>query len=148
MQVHINLATYMYLVDYRHIKTFHITYDVSSHARNIRIDRCRFRLFGYTTPGFCSRKSCYSPTPSSHLDTDCYSSLLQYSWFTQRVSLELLRAILHKIQEGLVKTVNHQNESHGVYCGWLYFRWYQFSWIEQNLHIRAVQNLWPYHFPS
>ena len=28
------------------------------------------------------------------------------------------------------------------YCGWLYFRGYQFSWIEQKPHIRGVQNSW------
>ena len=29
-----------------------------------------------------------------------------------------------------------------IYCGWLYFRGYQFSWIEQKWHIRGVQNSW------
>ena len=33
------------------------------------------------------------------------------------------------------------------YCGWLYFRGYQFSWIEQTLHISWVENSWPQHFP-
>ena len=30
-----------------------------------------------------------------------------------------------------------------LYCGWLYFRGYTFSWIEQKGHIRWVQNSWP-----
>ena len=29
------------------------------------------------------------------------------------------------------------------YCGWFYFRGYQFSWIGQKLYIRGVQNSWP-----
>ena len=28
------------------------------------------------------------------------------------------------------------------YCGWLYFRGYQFLWIEQKCHIRWDQNSW------
>ena len=34
------------------------------------------------------------------------------------------------------------------YCGWLYFRGYQFSWIERKWHISGVQNSGPYYFPS
>ena len=34
------------------------------------------------------------------------------------------------------------------YCGWLYFRGYQFSWIELKWLIRGVRNLWPLYFPS
>ena len=29
-----------------------------------------------------------------------------------------------------------------IYCGWLYFRGYQFSWIWQKSLIRGVQNSW------
>ena len=34
------------------------------------------------------------------------------------------------------------------YCGWLYFRGYQFSWIERKWHINGVQNSWLWYFHS
>ena len=29
-----------------------------------------------------------------------------------------------------------------IYCGFIYFRWYQFSWIEENIHFRGYLILW------
>ena len=61
------------------------------------------------------------------------------SWFSWRVlstnSSTNERSIMYMIYEG--KYNSHK------FCGWLYFRGYQFSWIEQTLHIRGVQNSWP-----